>query len=189
MAARAQLSKLNKLSKGKKGKSSGAAKNRPKASSSAAATEEPMSSSVAEGPDLAPDSNVDAKWQLPDPIKTEVKSEAVLDSASQPVLGGTGDHWKCNQCKVVFETGPELLDHLDQIKQAEHKCSKCHVIFEDRKLMLLHKRRFHPAALNKIKSDPEAAASIAARVQGCNSIALKFSGKIFAHFLGQIMSF
>ena len=76
-----------------------------------------MSSSVAEGPDLAPDSNVDAKWQLPDTIKTEVKSEAVLDSASQPVLGGTGDHWKCNQCKVVFETGPELLDHLDQIKQ------------------------------------------------------------------------
>ena len=41
----------------------------------------------------------------------------MLDSASQPVLGGYGDHWKCNQCKVVFETGPELLDHLDQIKQ------------------------------------------------------------------------
>ena len=41
----------------------------------------------------------------------------MLDSASQPALGGYGDHWKCNQCKVVFETGPELLDHLDQIKQ------------------------------------------------------------------------
>ena len=124
--ARAQLSKLSKLSKGKKGKSSSsaAAKNRAKSSTSSAAAaaaaaappttaEEPMSSSS----DLAANSNVDAKWQLPDVIKTEVKSEAVLDSASQPVLGGTGDHWKCNQCKVVFETGPELLDHLDQIKQ------------------------------------------------------------------------
>ena len=54
--------------------------------------------------------------------------------------------------------------------QAEHKCSKCHVIFDDRKMMLLHKRRFHPAALNKIKSEPEAtaasaAAAIAARIQ------------------------
>ena len=116
LEARVQLSKLSKLSKGKKGKSSasGAAKNRAKSSAPA---EEPMPSSS----DLAPDSNVDAKWQLPDIVKTEVKSEAVLDSASQPVLGGTGDHWKCNQCKVVFETGPELLDHLDQIKQAEHK--------------------------------------------------------------------
>ena len=118
LEARVQLSKLSKLSKGKKGKSSasGAAKNRAK--SSAPAEESPMPSTS----DLAPDSNVDAKWQLPDiVVKTEVKSEAVLDSASQPVLGGTGDHWKCNQCKVVFETGPELLDHLDQIKQAEHK--------------------------------------------------------------------
>ena len=53
------------------------------------------------------------------------------------------------------------------------------MIFDDRKMMLLHKRRFHPAALNKIKSDPEAAAlSIAARVQGCNLIALNILLKI-----------
>ena len=71
---------------------------------------------------------------------------------------------------------PFLLSNLClTIIQAEHKCSKCHVIFDDRKMMLLHKRRFHPAALNKIKSDPEAstALSIAARVQGGNSITFR----------------
>ena len=113
--ARTQLSKLSKLSKGKKGKSSSSAAAKNRAKSSAAASAETGASTS----DLAADSNIEAaaKWELPDVIKTEVKSEAVLDSASQPVLGGTGDHWKCNQCKVVFETGPELLDHLDQIKQ------------------------------------------------------------------------
>ena len=118
---RAQLSKLSKLSKGKKGKSSSsaAAKNRAKSSStstSAAAAGEPVPSTS----DLAAAS--EDKFQPQDIIKTEVKSEVavVLDSASQPALGGYGDHWKCNQCKVVFETGPELLDHLDQIKQVRN---------------------------------------------------------------------
>ena len=62
-------------------------------------------------------------------IKQEVKSEAV-ESALQPVLGATGDghKWKCNQCKVVFETGPDLLEHLDLIRKAEFKCSSCHMI-------------------------------------------------------------
>jgi hypothetical protein len=102
----------------------------------------------------------DTKWTLPAHIKTEaeIKSKAILDSASQPVLGGTGDHWKCNQCKVVFETGPELLDHLEQMRQSEHKCTSCHVIFDDRKMLLLHRRRFHPTAV-KIKSEPTTTSS------------------------------
>ena len=53
-----------------------------------------------------------------------VKSEALYDSNSQPALGAATssvDTWKCNQCKVAFESGPQLLEHLDDIRRADHK--------------------------------------------------------------------
>ena len=54
-----------------------------------------------------------------------IKSEASLyDSNSQPALGAATsgvDAWKCNQCKVSFESGPQLLEHLDEIRRGEHK--------------------------------------------------------------------
>ena len=56
-----------------------------------------------------------------------IKSEAVYDSNSQPALGAASsrvDTWKCNQCKVAFESGPQLLEHLDEIRRAEHKVIK-----------------------------------------------------------------
>ena len=57
-------------------------------------------------------------------LPVAVKSEAIYDSNSQPALGAAssgGDTWKCNQCKVAFESGPQLLEHLDEIRRAEHK--------------------------------------------------------------------
>ena len=57
-------------------------------------------------------------------LPVAVKSEAIYDSNSQPALGAATsgiDTWKCNQCKVAFESGPQLLEHLDEIRRAEHK--------------------------------------------------------------------
>ena len=53
-----------------------------------------------------------------------IKAEALYDSNSQPALGAAAsgvDAWKCNQCKVSFESGPQLLEHLDEIRRGEHK--------------------------------------------------------------------
>ncbi len=144
---------------GKKSKSSALSKNRVKSSAAASASAAPPS-------DIIEDANMgeDIKLglQADGAIKTEsgeIKSEGLFDTASQPALGGTGDHWKCNQCKAVFETGPELLDHLQQIREAEHKCAACHVVFDDRKMLLLHRRRFHSAAISKIKTEPASTAT------------------------------
>ena len=60
-------------------------------------------------------------------LPVAVKSEAIYDSNSQPALGAAssgGDTWKCNQCKVPFESGPQLLEHLDEIRRADHKVRK-----------------------------------------------------------------
>jgi len=90
-------------------------------------------------------------------IKTEVKAEpalaAVMDVNSQPALGGAGQHWKCNQCRAVFESGSLLLEPLETLRRAEHKCSTCHIIFDDRRSLLLHRRKLHPT-LPKIKKEP-----------------------------------
>ena len=61
-----------------------------------------------------------------------IKSEAVYDSNSQPALGAASsrvDTWKCNQCKVAFESGPQLLEHLDEIRRAEHKVIEIYSTF------------------------------------------------------------
>ena len=89
----------------------------------------------------------------PATIKKEMKMEILADSSTQPALGGTGDNWKCSQCKVVFETGPQLMEHLELMRSSEHKCSSCHIIFDDRKMLLVHRRSFHPTSA-KIKSEP-----------------------------------
>ena len=84
---------------------------------------------------------------------TTVKSET-FDSSSQPALAAPGaNHWKCNQCRVVFETGPLLWQHLDSMHRAANKCTMCHVTFEDRKQALAHRKKFHPS-LSKIKLEP-----------------------------------
>lgn len=84
---------------------------------------------------------------------TTVKSET-FDSSSQPALAAPGaNHWKCNQCRVVFESGPMLWEHLDSMHRAVNKCAVCHVAFADRKQALAHKKKFHPSVA-KIKLEP-----------------------------------
>jgi len=75
--------------------------------------------------------------------------------ASQHPLGAQSKHWKCGPCKMVFETGPQLLDHLDAIKRAKIKCVTCHLIYDDRKDLIAHRRQEHPTDLLKLKFDPE----------------------------------
>ncbi len=147
-------SKSSSTSKGKKS-AKGGIKNRSKTS---AASTNPTAAVTRSPP---PDENAtvaledkEPAWILPEDVKTEVKSEInseTQDSSSQPVLADPGQHWKCNQCKVVFETGPQLLEHLDQMRRSENNCEACHIIFDDRKLLLLHRRKFHSAP--KIKTE------------------------------------
>ena len=64
-------------------------------------------------------------------LPVAVKSEAIYDSNSQPALGAASsgiDTWRCNQCKVAFESGPQLLEHLDEIRRADHKVK--HLVFD-----------------------------------------------------------
>ena len=75
--------------------------------------------------------------------------------ASQNPLGAQSKHWKCGPCKMVFETGPQLLDHLDAIKRSKIKCVACHLIYDDRKDLIAHRRKDHPADLLRLKFDPE----------------------------------
>ena len=75
--------------------------------------------------------------------------------ASQNPLGAQSKHWKCGPCKMVFETGPQLLDHLDAIKRSKIKCVACHLIYNDRKDLIAHRRKDHPADLLRLKFDPE----------------------------------
>ena len=56
---------------------------------------------------------------------------------------------------MVFETGPQLLDHLDAIKRSKIKCVACHLIYNDRKDLIAHRRKDHPADLLRLKFDPE----------------------------------
>ncbi len=152
--------------KGKRSKSG--ARHKAKSSAAAAAAAAATASSAPTAP--PPDENAkldrdpdDAKESSSIPAiktETEIKSE-LLDSSSQPVLGGLGgadgreQHWKCNQCRAVFETGPQLLEHLDQVRRAEHKCAACHAVFDDRRMFLLHRRKLHPAAgPGRVKAEP-----------------------------------
>jgi hypothetical protein len=101
-------------------------------------------SSVLSSADLIPNNSNSA---------ATVKSET-FDSSSQPALGAAGaNHWKCNQCRVVFESGPLLWEHIDSINTAIQKCSICHLIFDERKQALSHRKKFHPS-LSKIKLEP-----------------------------------
>jgi len=84
---------------------------------------------------------------------TNLKQEPSV--ATQHPLGAQNKHWKCGQCKVVYESGPQLLEHLDLIKRSKIKCSPCHLVYEDRKDLIAHRRKEHPADLIRLKFDPE----------------------------------
>merc|ERR1712098_682012 len=84
---------------------------------------------------------------------TELKHE--LSVASQHPLGGQSKHWKCGQCKLVFESGPQLPQHLDFIKKSKVKCMACHLVYVDRKDLITHRRKHHQADLLRLKFDPE----------------------------------
>ena len=86
-------------------------------------------------------------------IKPQLKQEHSV--ATQLPLGGQSKHWKCGQCKLVYESGPQLLEHLDTIKRAKIKCGPCHLVFEDRKDLIAHRRKDHPADLLRLKFDPD----------------------------------
>ena len=98
--------------------------------------------------DLVDDLDSDIK---PNMLKQENSSSV----ATQNPLGAQNKHWKCGQCKVVYESGPQLLEHLDLIKRAKIKCIPCHLVFEDRKDLIAHRRKDHPAELMKLKFDPD----------------------------------
>jgi len=84
---------------------------------------------------------------------TNLKQEPSV--ATQHPLGAQSKHWKCGQCKLVYESGPQLLEHLDLIKRSKIKCVPCHIVFEDRKDLIAHRRKDHPADLIRLKFDPE----------------------------------
>jgi len=85
-------------------------------------------------------------------IKPSLKQEASV--ATQNPLGSQSKHWKCGQCKLVFESGPELLKHLEWIKRAKIKCIPCHVVFEDRAELLQHRKTEHPNDFLSLKFEP-----------------------------------
>eukprot|EP00090_Calanus_glacialis_P044895 TRINITY_DN805_c0_g1_i1.p1 TRINITY_DN805_c0_g1~~TRINITY_DN805_c0_g1_i1.p1 ORF type:complete len:1394 (-),score=273.33 TRINITY_DN805_c0_g1_i1:540-4721(-) len=84
---------------------------------------------------------------------TNLKQEPSV--ATQHPLGAQSKHWKCGQCKLVYESGPQLLEHLDLIKRSKIKCVPCHIVYEDRKDLIAHRRKDHPADLVRLKFDPE----------------------------------
>jgi len=84
---------------------------------------------------------------------TNLKQEPSV--ATQNPLGAQSKHWKCGQCKLVYESGPQLLEHLDLIKRSKIKCVPCHIVYEDRKDLIAHRRKDHPADLIRLKFDPE----------------------------------
>jgi uncharacterized Zn-finger protein len=84
---------------------------------------------------------------------TNLKQEPSV--ATQHPLGAQSKHWKCGQCKLVYESGPQLLEHLDLIKRSKIKCVPCHIVYEDRKDLIAHRRKDHPADLIRLKFDPE----------------------------------
>ena len=90
--------------------------------------------------------------ELDSDIKPSLKQEASV--ATQNPLGSQSKHWKCGQCKVVFESGPELLKHLEWIKRAKIKCIPCHVVFEDRTELLQHRKTDHPNDFLNLKFEP-----------------------------------
>ena len=94
----------------------------------------------------------------PDEVEEDIKPSYLTQEhtvATQNPLGSQSKHWKCGQCKVVYETGPQLLEHLEQIKRAKIKCLPCHLVFEDRKDLMNHRRKDHPADLLRLKYDPD----------------------------------
>ena len=90
--------------------------------------------------------------ELESDIKPSLKQEASV--ATQNPLGSQSKHWKCGQCKVVFESGPELLKHLEWIKRAKIKCIPCHVVFVDRAELLQHRKTEHPNDFLNLKFEP-----------------------------------
>ena len=91
-------------------------------------------------------------------IETDIKPNILkqeISVATQNPLGAQNKHWKCGQCKVVYESGPQLLEHLDLIKRAKIKCIPCHLVFDDRKDLIAHQRKDHSADLLRLKFDPD----------------------------------
>lgn len=122
----------------------------------------------AAGKPFPDDSN---SWQFPDGVKVEpgIKPEILADGQkplelmrikleqevdTQKPLAAQSKHWKCGQCKVVFDCGPKLMEHLEIIKRSKIKCATCHLVYTDRKDLLAHRKKVHPADMIKIKFDP-----------------------------------
>lgn len=122
----------------------------------------------ASGKPFPDDSN---SWQFPDGVKVEpgIKPEIPADGQkplglmhikleqevdTQKPLAAQSKHWKCGQCKVVFDCGPKLMEHLEIIKRSKIKCATCHLVYTDRKDLLAHRKKVHPTDMVKIKFDP-----------------------------------
>ena len=92
------------------------------------------------------------KMETVEPVFVDVKKEVTV--ANQVPLATLGNHWKCGQCKVVFDNGARLLLHLEEFRAAKIKCMACHIIFPERKDLLEHSQSVHETDLLSLKVDP-----------------------------------
>ena len=150
----AQCSRAQAGSKVKKSSTVKAKNRRP-----ATVTSEEVKEYVEEMKDMKQEPALWVEDEMIDDCETEDIKPPTLKQehsvATQNPLGAQNKHWKCGQCKVVYESGPQLLEHLDTIKRAKIKCIPCHLVFDDRKDLIAHRRKEHPAELLKLKFDPD----------------------------------
>ena len=105
---------------------------------------------------MEPEMDVDEVEEYIEEVDSDIKPNLKLESSvlTQNPLGSQSKHWKCGQCKVVFDSGPELLKHLEWIKRAKIKCIPCHIVFEDRTELLQHRKKEHPNDFLNLKFEP-----------------------------------
>ena len=84
--------------------------------------------------------------------KMLVKSECRVGS-QDPLGAKASKHWKCGQCKAVFDTGPGLLQHLEAFRSAKIKCYVCHATFTDMSSLTEHSQSVHKQDPARIKED------------------------------------
>ena len=99
--------------------------------------------------ELSASNSLDANYS----VKSELMTQ---DSNSQLALGSAGDSmsdWKCNICKVNFDSGLSFNLHLEELRKAKYKCDKCHKVFEERKYFQSHRKQYHDKDEPNIKTE------------------------------------
>ena len=81
-------------------------------------------------------------------VKTEGRA-----GKQDPLGAKSSKHWKCGQCKAVFDSGPGLLKHLEAFRSAKIKCFTCHATFQEMSALTEHAKNIHKLHPTKIKED------------------------------------